>query len=79
MPLSAELQLIGLCGDARIESGLAPSMSELSEENMDLANVCVLQNAERFIYSSSRREILRAIERSAGEWRVSRQQRHEQG
>ena len=62
MPLSAEIQLIGLCGDARRESGLAPTMSELSEENMDLANVCVLQNAERFVYSSSRREILRAID-----------------
>ena len=62
MPLSAELQLIGLCGGARIENGLAPAMSELSEENMDLANLCVLQNAERFIYSSSRRELLRTID-----------------
>ena len=73
MPLSADLQLLGLCGDARVESGLAPTMNELSEKNMDLANVCMLQNAERFIYSSSRHEIIRALERTAGEWTVSRQ------
>ena len=69
MPLSAGLQLFGMCGDARIESGLAPTVNELRERDMDLANMCVLENARRFIYSSSRREITRAVERSSWEAR----------
>ena len=60
MPISADLRLIGLLGDARTESGLAPTVRELSERDMDLANACVFQNAERFIYSPSEREIVRA-------------------
>lgn len=60
MPLSAELQLIGFCGDARIESGLAPRAEEIGDEEMNLANVCVFQSAERFVYSSSKTEIIRA-------------------
>lgn len=66
MPLSAELQLMGLCGDARVESGLAPRVGEIGDREMDLANVCVYKNAGRFVYASSEAEILRAIEGSAG-------------
>ena len=65
MPLSAKLRLIGLCGDARVESGLAPRMVEMSEREMDLANVCVFESAQRFVYASSEAEILRASEQSA--------------
>ena len=64
MPLSAESRLMGMCGDARVESGLAPRMVEMSEREMDLANVCVFQSAERFVYASSEAEILRASEQS---------------
>ena len=65
MPLTAELRLTGMCGDARVESGLAPRVAEMSEREMDLANVCVFQGAERFVYASSEAEILRAREQSA--------------
>ncbi len=65
MPLSAELNLMGMCGDARGESGLAPRMVAMSEREMDLANVCVYQSAERFVYASSEAEIIRASEQSA--------------
>ncbi len=64
MPLSAGLQLRGMCGDARVESGLAPRMAEMSEREMDLANVCVFQSAQRFVYASSEVEILRASKQS---------------
>ena len=60
IPLTAELKLMGMCGDARLEGGLAPRMVEMSEREMDLANVCVFQSAERFVYASSEAEILRA-------------------
>jgi len=62
MPLSAEMRLIGLCGDARVESGLAPRMVEMGEKEMDLANVCVFNSAQRFVYASSETEILQARE-----------------
>ena len=64
MPLSAKLRVIGMCGDARVESGLAPRMVEMSEREMDLANVCAFQSAQRFVYASSEVEILRASEQS---------------
>ena len=63
-PLSAKLRVIGMCGDACVESGLAPRMVEMSEREMDLANVCVFQSAQRFVYASSEDEILRACEQS---------------
>ena len=65
MPLSADLQLMGMCGEARRESGLAPRLTEMSERGMDLTNLSVFKNADRFVYSSSKAEILRAIEQSA--------------
>ena len=65
MPLTAELHLMGMCGDARVEGGFAPRMVEMSDREMDLANMCVFQSAERFVYGSSEDEILRASEQSA--------------
>ena len=65
MPLTAGLQLMGMCGDARVESGLAPRMVAMSEREMDLANVCVFKSAQRYVYASSEAEILRACEQSA--------------
>ena len=65
MPLTAELHLMGMCGDARAEGGLAPRMVKMSDREMDLANMCVFQSAERFVYGSSEDEILRASEQSA--------------
>ena len=65
MPLTAELKLMGMCGDARAESGLATRMVEISEREMDLANVCVFQSAARFVYASSEAESLRASKQSA--------------
>ncbi len=65
MPLSARLQLLGMCGDARVDGGLAPRMVEMSEREMDLANVCAFKSAQRFVYASSEAEILRASEQSA--------------
>ncbi|MDE2769099.1 MAG: DUF4238 domain-containing protein [Chloroflexota bacterium] len=64
MPLSAELRLVGLCGDARMESGLAPRMGDMGNREMDIANVCVFQSAQRFVYASSKDELLRASEQS---------------
>ncbi len=65
MPLSAELRLMGDCGDARAESGLSPRLVEMSEREMDLVNACVFQSAERFVYASTETEILRAREQRA--------------
>ncbi len=64
MPLSSDLQLMGMCKDARMESGLAPKHTEMNERDMDLANLTVFKDAFRFVYSSSRSEILRAMEQS---------------
>ena len=66
VPLTADLQLIGMCGDASVESGLAPRVGEIDNRAMDLANVCVFQSAARFVFASSKAEILRASEQSAG-------------
>ena len=66
MPLTAELRMTGLCGDFRVQSGLAPRLVEMGEREMDLANMCVSQSAERFVYASSKAEILRASEQSVG-------------
>lgn len=60
MPLSPELCLMGMYGDARVESGLAPRVAEMSEWEMDLINRATFENAERFVYASSKAEILRA-------------------
>ena len=65
MPLTPGLKLMGMCGDARVESGLYPRMVEMSEREMDLVNVCAFQSAERFVYASSETEIIRAREQSA--------------
>lgn len=64
MPLTAELQLIGNCGDFRVESGHAPREVEMSEREMDLANKCMFESAERFVYASSKTEILQAGKQS---------------
>ena len=64
MPLSAELRLMGLCGDARMESGLVPRVRDIGDREMDLANMCVFQSAQKFVYASSKAELLRASERS---------------
>lgn len=60
MPLSADLRLAGLFGDARMESGLSPGADEVTDRDMDIANESMFQSAERFIYSSSEQEIIRA-------------------
>ena len=36
----------------------------MSEREMDFANACVFQSAERFVYASSEAEILRASEQA---------------
>ncbi len=64
MPLSAKLQLMGMSGDARVQSGLAPRLAKMGDREMDLANARVFQNADRFVYASSETEILRASELS---------------
>jgi len=64
MPLSAELRLMGLCGDARMASGVAPRVRDIGRREVDLANMCVFQSAQRFVYASSKAELLRASERS---------------
>ena len=64
MPLSSDLQLMGMCKDARMESGLAPKSIEMGEQQMDLANLTEFKSAFRFVYSSSKNEILRAREQS---------------
>ena len=63
MPLSSKLQLIGLCGDDRQESGLAV-LPDIDDRRMNLINKFVFQIAERFVYASSEDEIIRA-----GRWR----------
>ena len=60
MPLSNTLQLTGFCGDARAPSGFFPRVGEMSDREMDLANLCIFRSAARFIYGSSESEILRA-------------------
>ena len=64
VPLSAELRLRGLCGDARMESGLATRRAAMSHMEMDLANLCVFESAARILYASSEAEILRASDQS---------------
>ena len=66
MPLTPKLQLFGLCGDARRESGTAPPTRVIDDKYIDLANAIVFQRASRFVYASSETELLRASEQSAG-------------
>ena len=60
--ISETLSLVGYCGDARQESGLELGPSQMSEEMVDLRNAGALRDSGRFVYSSSKEEIARAIE-----------------
>ena len=64
VPINETLLLTGHCGDARLECGLLPRSSQLSEEMIDLINSTTLEHSEQFVFSSSRDEIIRAIEQS---------------
>ena len=64
VPINETLLLIGHCGDARLESGLLPGSSQMSEEMIDLRNSTTLEDSEQFVYSSSGDEITRAIEQT---------------
>ena len=64
VPINETLLLIGHCGDARLESGLLPGSSQMSEEMIDLRNSTTLEDSEQFVYSSSKDEITRAIEQA---------------
>ncbi len=62
MPLSAELLLTGLCGDARVESGLAPREGAMDGRAVSIVNDTVFRHSEQFIYSSSMDEITRTLQ-----------------
>ena len=64
VPINETLLLIGYCGDARLESGLLPGSSQMSEEMIDLRNSTTLEDSEQFVYSSSKDEITRAIKQT---------------
>ena len=64
VPINETLLLIGHCGDARLESGLLPGSSQMSEEMIDLRNSTTLEDSEQFVFSSSKDEIIRAIEQT---------------
>ena len=59
MALSCDLQLIGICGDTRIEDGLA-ILADIDDRRMNSTNESVFQIAERFVYASAEDEITRA-------------------
>ena len=61
MPLSANLQLMGLIEDASLDTGLAPRLGQWGNREVDMANSAVLQNAQRYIYASSASEINRTV------------------
>ncbi len=65
MPLSADLHLMGLCGDARLEAGSIPGSGELDDKQMDGINVSVFRCAQRNVYSSSVEELDRIIRLAA--------------
>ena len=58
MPLSPRLSLMGQCVDTTLNS-LAPKI-EINCRIMDSANQLVFRNAHRFVYASSKEEILQA-------------------
>lgn len=62
VPINETLLLIGHCGDARLDSGLLPGSSQMGEEMIDRRNSTTLEHAEQFVFSSSKNEIIRAIE-----------------
>lgn len=62
VPINETLLLIGHCGDARLDSGLLPGSSQMGEEMIDRRNSTTLEHAEQFVFSSSKDEIIRAIE-----------------
>ena len=62
VPINETLLLKGHCGDARLESGVLPSSSQMSEEMIDLINSTTLEHSEQFVFSSSKDEIIRTIE-----------------
>ena len=68
MPLWSDLQLMGMCKDARMESGLAPKSIEMGEQQMDLANLTVFKSAFRFVYSSSKK---RDSQGKGAEWALT--------
>ena len=61
VPINETLLLIGYCGDARLESGLLPGSSQMTEKMIDLRNSTTLEHSEQFVFSSSKDEIIRAI------------------
>lgn len=61
VPINETLLLIGQCGDARLESGLLPGYTQMSEEKIDLTNAVALEHAEQHVYSSSKDEIERQL------------------
>lgn len=65
IPLSKKLRLMGLCGDARRETGLIPRPAELDDDEMDAINGIVFRHAERNVYASSKEELERAIRLAA--------------
>ena len=67
VPINETLLLIGHCGDARLETGLLPGSSQMSEEMIDLRNSTTLEDSEQFVFSSSKDEITRAIEQTKDE------------
>ena len=62
VPINETLLLTGHCGDARLESGLLPGSSQMSEEKIDIKNSTTLEDSVQFVFSSSKDEIIRAIE-----------------
>ena len=62
VPLSDNLQLMGLLEDASLDTGLAPRLGQWGKREVDMANSAVLQNAQRYVYASSASDIYHAIE-----------------
>lgn len=62
VPLSENLQLMGLLEDASLDTGLAPRLGQWGDREIDMVNSAILRNAHRYIYASSAGEIDRTVE-----------------
>ena len=61
MPISSQLFLWGMFGDAREESGLASPRIEWDSDEMDRQNQWMYDKSSRFIYSASELELKRML------------------
>ena len=62
IPLSASIQVVGQCGDAKVDSGLFPDLVSDHDELVSLTNRSVYESAYRWVIGSDETELEKAIQ-----------------